>query len=67
MTLTEILAAIQSLELADKRRLIQLQAGEVAREEGMALEVPSMTVAIWSQFKAAGGAETLLRVLREEP
>jgi hypothetical protein len=66
MTLTELLPAIQSLPLADKLRLIQLLAGQVASEEGIALEHLETAVPIWSQYSAFEGAATLLRVLDQE-
>jgi hypothetical protein len=66
MTFTDILPAIQSLPLADKLRLIHVLADEVAREEGIALGASQGVVPIWSQFDAAEGAATLLRVLQEE-
>jgi len=37
MTLKELLPAIHSLPRADKLRLIHLLAGDVAREEGIAI------------------------------
>jgi hypothetical protein len=66
MTLPDILPAIQSLPVADKLRLIQVLASEVAREEGIAIDASQQVVPIWSQFDAASGAATLLRVLQGE-
>ena len=66
MTLTELLTTIQSLPRADKLRLIQLLAADLAREEGIALDLANKTVPIWSPHDAFDGAATLLRVLDED-
>jgi hypothetical protein len=66
MTLSEILPAIQSLPRADKLRLIQLLASDVARDEGVALDVANKTVPIWSPHDSFEGAATLLRVLDDD-
>jgi hypothetical protein len=63
MTLSEILPTIQSLPRADKLRLIQVLAADVARDEGVALDVGDKTVPIWSPHDSFEGAATLLRVL----
>jgi hypothetical protein len=63
MTLSEMLPTIQSLPRADKLRLIQLLAADVARDEGIALDVTDKTVPIWSPHDSFQGAATLLRVL----
>ena len=66
MTLMELLPTIHSLPRADKHRLIQLLAGEVAQEEGVALDLASKAIPVWSQYEAFEGAATLLRILDEE-
>jgi hypothetical protein len=66
MTLYEMLPTIQSLPRADKLRLIQLLAADVARDEGIALDVTDKTVPIWSPHDSFQGAATLLRVLDED-
>jgi len=66
MTLSELLPTIQSLPRADKLRLIQLLAADIAREEGFAREVADKTVPIWSPHDSLAGAATLLRVLDED-
>jgi hypothetical protein len=60
MTLSEILPAIQSLPRADKPRLIQLLATEVA------LDLADKTVPVWSPHDSCQGAATLLTVLNED-
>jgi hypothetical protein len=63
MTLTEMLPTIQSLSRAEKLRLIQLLAADVARDEE---DVPAeQTVTIWSPYDSFEGAATLLQVLDE--
>ena len=66
MTLSEMLPAIQSLPRADKLRLIQLLAADIARDERIALDVANKTVSIWSPHDSLEGAATLLRVLGED-
>ena len=66
MTLSEILPTIQSLPRADKLRLIQVLAADVARDEGVALDVADKTVPIWSPHHSFEGAATLLRVLEDD-
>ena len=66
MTLNELLPTIQSLPRADKLRLIQLVAAEVAREEGMAQDMAGMTFPFWSPYDSFRGAAALLEVLGED-
>ena len=66
MTLSEILPTIQSLPRADKLRLIQILATDVARDEGVALDMADQTVPIWSPHDSFEGAATLLRVLDDD-
>ena len=63
MTLTDLMPTIQSLNVADKLRLIQLLAADVAREEGIMLEFSNRDVPLWSQYDAFEGAATLLRFI----
>ncbi len=63
MTLSEMLPTIQSLPRADKLLLIQVLAADVARDEGVALDVADKTVPIWSPHDSFEGAATLIRVL----
>ena len=66
MTLDELIPTLQALPRAEKLRLIQLLAADVARDEGMVLDVSETAHAIWSPHDAFEGAATLLRVLDEE-
>lgn len=66
MTLSEMLPTIQSLARADKLRLIQLLAADVARDEGVALDIANKPVPIWSPHDSFEGAATLLRVLDDD-
>jgi hypothetical protein len=66
MTLSEILPTIQSLPRADKLRLLQLLVADVARDEGIALDMAEKTISIWSPHDSIQGAATLLRVLDED-
>ena len=66
MTLSEILPTIQSLPRADKLRLIQLLAADVARDYGIVLDVAEKIVPIWSPHDSFQGAATLLSVLDDD-
>jgi hypothetical protein len=66
MTLTELLPTIQSLPRADKLRLIQVLAADVACEEQVAANLADKTIPIWSPYEAFDGAATLLRLLNDE-
>ena len=66
MSLSELLPTIQALVRSDKLRLIQLLAADMAREEGVAVDLADKTVPIWSPHDAFQGAATLLRVLDED-
>jgi len=52
MSLSELPSAIRALERADKLRLIQLLADDVAREETVQLDLADQTVPIWSPHDA---------------
>ena len=66
MSLNELPSAIRALERADKLRLIQLLADDVAREETVQLDMADQTVSLWSPHDAVEGAAALLRVLDED-
>ncbi len=66
MTLSELLPTIQSLPRADKLRLIQLLAADVARDEGLAFDVAGKTIPIWSPHDSFRGAATLLQILNDD-
>jgi hypothetical protein len=66
MTLNEVLSDLHALPRADKLRLIQLMAADVAREDAVGLPEAEKAYPVWSPYDAFEGATTLLRVLREE-
>ena len=66
MTLNGLLPALYALPRADKLRLIQLLAADVAREDGNGLADEERAYPVWSPHDAIDGAATLLRVLGEE-
>jgi len=66
MTLNELLPSLHGLPRADKLRLIQLLAADVAREDEVALPDTGRAYPVWSPHEAFDGAATLLRVLEEE-
>ena len=66
MSLSELPPDLQALHRADKLRLIQLLADEVAREDAIGRDIVQRTVPIWSPHDAFHGAATLLRVLDED-
>ena len=66
MSLSELPPAIRALERADKLRLIQLLADDVAGEDTVELDMADQTVPIWSPHDAFEGAAALLRVLDED-
>jgi hypothetical protein len=66
MPLSELLPTIQSLPRADKLRLIQILAEDVARDEGVVLDWAGKSVPIWSPHDAFEGAATLLNILSRD-
>jgi len=66
MTLNELLPSLHALPRADKLRLIQLLAVDVACEEGIVPADTDTTYPVWSPHEAFDGAATLLRVLEQE-
>jgi len=66
MSLLEILPDIQSLARADKLRLIQFLAQELAEAEAPPSLVAGQSYPIWSPDQAFAAAETLLQTLHEE-
>jgi hypothetical protein len=61
-----MLPTIETLPLADKLRLIQLLAADVARDEGVLRDLADKTIPIWSPYDAIEGAATLQRFLERE-
>ena len=66
MSLVEILPDIRSLPRADKLRLIQLLAQELAEAEASPLIEGGREYPVWSPDQAFEAAETLLQTLRAE-
>ncbi len=66
MSLVEILPDIHSLSRADKLRLIQFLAQELAEAESPPSLVSSKEYPVWSPNEAFEAAETLLQTLRAE-
>ena len=66
MTLNELLPSLHALPRADKLRLIQLLAADVASEDGIAAADADATYPVWSPYEAFDGAATLLRILEQE-
>lgn len=66
MSLVELLPNIHSLPRADKLRLIQFLAQELAESEASPLLEAGREYAVWSPDVAFTAAETLLETLRSE-
>jgi len=66
MSLVELLPNIHSLPRADKLRLIQFLAQELAEAEASPLIEAGREYAVWSPDRAFAAAETLLETLRSE-
>lgn len=66
MSLVEMLPDIQSLPRADKLKLIQLLAQELAETEEPPPLQAGLSYPVWSPDQAFAAAETLLQTLRTE-
>jgi hypothetical protein len=66
MSLTEMLPDIQSLPRADKLKLIQFLAQELAEAEASPQLQGGQAYPVWSPDQAFSAAETLLQTLRAE-
>lgn len=66
MSLVEMLPEIQSLPRADKLRLIQLLAQELAEAEAPPLLESGKDYPVWSPDQAFEAADTLLRALHTD-
>jgi hypothetical protein len=66
MTYSEVLPTVQSLPRADKLRLIQVLAAEVACDEEPLPDVSGKAIPIWSPHDSFQGAATLLQALHDE-
>lgn len=65
MSLAELLPDVRSLARADKLRVIQFLAQDLAEAEVLSL-VASQFCPLWPPAQPFDGAETLLQVLRAE-
>ncbi len=61
--LPDLLPAIRSLSKADKLRVIELLAGDLAREENTPLLRPGASYEVWTPIDAFEAAAILLREL----
>jgi len=66
MTLNDLLPSLQALPRAEKLRLIQLLAADVASEEALTTADSERAYPIWSPYEAFEGAATLLDALKQE-
>jgi hypothetical protein len=66
MSLVEILPDVQALPRADKLRLIQLLAQELAEAEDPPVLMPGESYPVWSPHDSFAAANTLLEFLRTE-
>ncbi len=65
MALTELLPELQTLNRADKLRVMQFLVLELAKEEDSLLK-SGMSYPVWSPYDAFGAANTLLSLLKVE-
>jgi len=66
MSLVEMLPNIQCLPRADKLKLIQFLAQELAEAEGSPTLQAGQSYPVWSPDQAFAAADTLLQTLRSE-
>ena len=64
MTFVEILPSIQALPRADRVRLMQYLATELAREEGVTSELEAI-FPVWTPFNSGDAAQVLVQCLRD--
>jgi hypothetical protein len=66
MSLAEVLPNVQSLSRADKLRLIQFLAQDLAQIEESGPIRPDQTYPVWSPHEAFGAAAVLMQALEAE-
>jgi hypothetical protein len=66
MSFDELIPVLQNLPRADKLRVIQLMAFELAKEDEVVLFNQQTEYPIWSPYDASEAADTLLEMLRED-
>jgi hypothetical protein len=63
MSFAELIPALQALPRADKLRVIQFLAGDLALDEGAELLPAGASCPTWSPFDAFDAAKTLMQML----
>jgi hypothetical protein len=66
MSLVELVPALQALSRADKLRVIQLLAADLAREESSEPFSSGAFCPVWSPFDAFDAARILMQLLEQE-
>jgi hypothetical protein len=66
MSLNELLPTVEELPRADKLRLMQWLAAQLAKEEGVPLLSPDVEYPVWSPYDAHQAAATLAAFLEQE-
>jgi len=66
MSFTELVPALRGLPKADKLRVIELLAGDLAREENAEQLPAGASCPIWSPHNAFDAARTLMQLLEQE-
>lgn len=66
MSLQDLLPKLHGLPRADKLRLIQLMAVDLAREEGVPPVEAGQSYPVWSPYNAFSAAESMLKAVGEE-
>ena len=66
ISLREIIPVLKELPRADKLRLLQILAFELAQEEGVGWFDPETAYSIWTPYEAFDAADTLRQALEAE-
>jgi len=66
MSFDELIPVLQELPRADKLRVIQLMAFELAKEDDTSLFGHRAEYPVWSPYQAFEAADALLNLLRED-
>lgn len=66
MSLPELTSAIEKLPRADKLRLIQLLATDLAKEDGIQRQGADSEYPVWTPLNAFDAADTLPDMLRTD-
>ncbi len=66
MQIAEVMPMLHQLSRADKFRVVQCLASELAQDDGSGLQ-PGAGYPVWSPHDAADAAATLTQYLRENP